>query len=80
VSRPKTLLLTLPDELLDLCEEHHPDPQTVLRGFIADLCGIRHWASDPRPDGLCSHGGDEREMAWAYFQHCGYGFFNRVGR
>lgn len=75
MSRRKTLKLELPVEFLDLCEEYHTDPETVLRGFIADVCGIRNSASDPRPDGLCSHGSDEREMAWAYFQRCGYRFF-----
>ena len=54
MSSQKTLKLTLPVEFLDLCEEYHTDPETVLRGFIADLCGIRNRASDPRPDGLCS--------------------------
>ncbi len=74
MSRRKTFKLTLPVQFLDLCEEYHADPETVLRGFIADLCGIRNRARGPRPDGLCSHGSDEREMAWAYFERCGYGF------
>jgi hypothetical protein len=66
------LRLGIPDELIDLCAEHKLKPQEVLHGFIADLCEIRNPASAPRPDGLSSHGSDERNMAWAWFDRAGY--------
>jgi hypothetical protein len=79
--RPKPkgrrLTIELPDELIDLCASDGTDPQTVLRGFIADLCGIMNWASDPRDDGYSSNGSDERDMAYAYYQRVGYPYWNK---
>jgi len=48
------------------------EPETVLRGFIADLCGIMNWASNPRADGYGSNGSDERDFASAYYDRVGY--------
>ncbi|QOC21573.1 hypothetical protein IC757_11025 [Wenzhouxiangella sp. AB-CW3] len=69
----RRLVLTLPPEYLGLCREYGLDPAALLRGFIADLCEIPDWADDPRPDGYTSHGADERDLAWAWFERCGYG-------
>jgi hypothetical protein len=63
--------LTLPDEFLDLCREDGVAPETVLTGFIADLCRIESWASAPRTDGYNSNGSDERLMARAYYERVG---------
>jgi hypothetical protein len=35
-----TITLELPPEFLALCEADEVAPETVLRGFIADLCAI----------------------------------------
>jgi hypothetical protein len=61
MARPRrTLTLKLPDEFIELCWQDGVLPATVLRGFIADLCGITNYADDPRDDGYASHGSDER--------------------
>ena len=64
--------LELPNEFLDLCIRDRTTAATVLRGFIADLCGITNCASNPRPDGYSSNGSDERMLAQAYYDRCGY--------
>jgi len=68
----KRLTLDLPPEYLDLCREYGLDPSAVLRGFVVDLCEIQSWIDDPRPDGYASHGSDERDLAWRWFERCGY--------
>lgn len=71
------LMLKLPDEFVSLCEEDGVTPDLVLRGFIADLCGIVSWADAPRQDGYGSNGSDERDMAWAYYERVGYPWWHR---
>jgi hypothetical protein len=68
------LTLALPAEFVIFCANHHTTPETVLRGFIADVAGIINWAANPREDGYSSNGSDERDMAFAYFDRCGYGY------
>ena len=48
-----------------LCAEDGIDPETVLRGFMADLAEIISWSDRPRTDGYNSNGSDERSMARA---------------
>jgi hypothetical protein len=64
----------LPEEFLELCASDSVAPTIVLllRGFIADLCQTMSWAADPRNEGFCSNGRDERSMPVAYFQRRGY--------
>lgn len=69
---PQTITIELPDEFIDLCKRDHTTPETVLRGFIADLCSIQSLASDPRADGYQSNGSDERQCAWEYYDRAGY--------
>ena len=57
----------LPAEFVALCEERGRDPVKVLRGFMADLCGLQNFVARPREDGLSSHGSDERMYADQYF-------------
>jgi len=64
------LVLDLPDEFLDLCEEVKVSPETVIRGFVADLCGLR-------TKEYSTNGSDERDHAEAYFERCGYRFMAR---
>jgi hypothetical protein len=68
----RILTVKLPDEFLALCREDNVAPELVLRGFIADLCGIAGCASAPRLDGYVGNGSDEREMARAYYERVGY--------
>lgn len=77
--RPARVTLTLPEEFVILCANHHTTPEIVLRGFISDVAGIVSWAANPRQDGYNSHGSDERELAFAYFDRCGYGYLEAWG-
>lgn len=63
-------ILELPPEFVTLCLRDKVDPMQVLRGFIADVCGIMNWSSNPRPDGYSSNGSDERRLAQEYYARC----------
>lgn len=65
------ITLDLPPEFVRMCEIDGIDPALMLRGFIADVCGITGWLHVPRTDGYASHGSDERQMARAYFWRAG---------
>ena len=67
--------LQLPEEFIILCANHGVAPETVLRGFIADLCGLTSYALDPRSDGYASNGSDERDLAYAYYERVGYPYW-----
>jgi hypothetical protein len=69
--------IELPVEFIKLCERDHVKPETVLRGFIADLCGIMNWANNPRADGYSSNGSDERGRATEYYERVGYPWRHR---
>ena len=69
--------IATPAEFMRLCERHQAKPDVVLRGFIADLCGIINWVKEPRPDGYASHGSDERRLADEYYERVGYPYFNQ---
>lgn len=64
--------IELPEEFLELCKSDQTEPERVLRGFIADLCGLMNWGSNPRKDGYSSNGSDERMMAREYYERVGY--------
>ncbi len=68
----KTITIELPEEFIELCGYDQTSPETVLRGFIADLCSIESMFVNPRTDGYNSHGSDERNMAWDYYERVGY--------
>ena len=72
-----TVTLALPEEFIALCQRDGVAPALVLRGFIADLCEIMDWASDPRTDGYSSNGSDERHMAMEYYRRVGYPWWNK---
>jgi hypothetical protein len=75
--KPRRLTLQLPPEFVELCEHDGVTPEQVLRGFIADLTEIVSWAANPRTDGYCSNGSDERRYAMEYYERVGYPWFNR---
>lgn len=56
MKRKHKVTLQLPPEFIDLCQRDQVEPDVVLRGFIADLCGIVSWADNPRADGYASNG------------------------
>ncbi len=66
--------LGLPEEFTDLCFENNVNPETVLHGFIADLCELRNTIDNPRVDKLSSNGSDERMLANQYFERVGYSY------
>ena len=70
------ITLDLPPEFVELCQADGIKPETVLRGFIADLAGIISWVSNPRTDGYCSNGSDERNYAMEYYDRVGYPWWN----
>lgn len=72
--------IDLPPEFVELCASDAVEPQRVLRGFIADVCGIMNWMSNPRSDGYSSNGSDERRYAQAYYERCGYEAMARWAR
>lgn len=57
----------LPPEFIDLCEQRGVPPNSVLRGLIADLCGLQNFMVNPREDGFSSNGSDERMYAQQWF-------------
>lgn len=69
---PQAITLDLPPEFVRLCQLDGVDPASVLKGFIADLCGITGWVQVPRADGYQCHGSPERQMARAYFWSVGH--------
>jgi hypothetical protein len=71
-AKRKRITIELPAEFVELCKRDNVPPETVLRGFIADLCEIMNWASNPRTDGYSSNGSDERQMANDYYERVGY--------
>ncbi len=66
------LSLELPAEFVGMCRKDGVEPETVLRGFIADVAGITSWVSNPRSDGYVSNGSDERGLAMEYYERVGY--------
>lgn len=72
------IVIDLPDEFIELCEADGIEPNTVLRGFIADLAEIISWQRQPRTDGYNSNGSDERMMARAYYERVGYPYWNKL--
>jgi hypothetical protein len=74
--RTNKLTLQLPPEFIELCGRDGVTPETVLRGFIGDLCEIINWQASPREDGYNSNGSDERRMANEYYERVGYPYWN----
>jgi hypothetical protein len=72
-----TLTLELPPEFVALCEADEVAPETVLRGFIADLCALGTHGSEPRTDGYQSNGSDERMLARQYYERLGYPYLEK---
>jgi hypothetical protein len=66
--RTTSIQVPIPPEFEELCKEVGLSPLEVLRGFIADVCGILNYAATPRADGFSSNGSDERDMAAEYFE------------
>lgn len=71
------ITIDLPAEFVALCAADGVKPETVLRGFIADLAGIMNWQANPRADGYSSNGSDERSMARDYYDRVGYPWWNK---
>ncbi len=72
------ITIDLPEEFIELCEQDGIEPETVLRGFIADLAEIMNWANNPREDGYSSNGSDERMKAREYYDRVGYPYWKQV--
>jgi hypothetical protein len=65
----KLLVLAIPPEFETLCDTYRHDVESVLRGFIADACGLKNEVSAPRIDGFSSNGSEEHARAYAYLEH-----------
>jgi len=76
--KPKSkITLNLPPEFIETCQQDGIDPETVLKGFIADLAGIMNWQSHPRENGYSSNGSDERRLAREYYERVGYPWWHQ---
>ena len=67
------LTFEVPREFQALCKDHGITVTEVLRGFIADLCGLHNVPMLPREDGYSSNGSDERLHARQYWSRA-YGW------
>jgi hypothetical protein len=74
--RKRKITLHLPEEFLAVCAADGVSPETVLRGFIADLAGIMNRVAEPRSDGYTSNGSQECQMARDYYERVGYPWWN----
>lgn len=57
------LSLRIPPEFIMECRQVQKTPEEVLRGFIGDAAGLMNYLANPRADGYCSNGSDERTYA-----------------
>lgn len=73
----RSVTLQLPIEFTALCKHDQVEPEAVLKGFIADLCEIISWHSNPRSDGYASNGSDERRYAMEYYERVGWPWINK---
>jgi hypothetical protein len=64
----KPVTINVPTEFFNLCGEYGLSPEQVLRGFIADACGLMNYIKEPREDDYSSNGSDERSMAYDYIE------------
>lgn len=71
-----TITLEVPEEFMRLAREHQSSADGLLRGFIADVCGLQSYVSCPRADGYTSNGSDERMLAQDWLERA-YGW-NRI--
>jgi len=62
----RALTIHIAPEFDEWCAARQLDPVSVLRAFIADLCGISNSRRRPREDGYCSSGAQERFLAREY--------------
>lgn len=68
-TRPITL--DVPLKFIEYCASHNRTAETVLRGFIADLCELQNYVTLPREDGYSSNRSDARMFAQQWFE-CAY--------
>lgn len=59
----ETVEIPVPPEFFELCERRGLTVEQVLKGFIADVCGLQNYLVNPREDGFSSNGSDERMYA-----------------
>jgi hypothetical protein len=67
------LELILPPEFLEFCARYFVTPETVVKGFIADLCTGNN-STEAWKMGYITSGSDERDLAEQYFNRCCYEF------
>ena len=60
------VIIPLPTEFLELCRTDGVTPETVLRRFIADVCGLTR-EQLVGPAAYCSDSTDDRDRAWSYY-------------
>lgn len=64
ITTPVTI--EVPEELDQLAQEYGLTVENLIRGFIADVCGLESSENLPRADGYVTHGSDERMLARAW--------------
>lgn len=61
------LTIQIPPEFVALCADRKIEPSDVLRGLVADVCGLQNYVANPREDEYSSNGSDERMYAAQWF-------------
>lgn len=60
--------LRVPKEFVRECRAVRRTPAEVLKGFVGDLAGTANYLNNPRADGYCSNGSDERMFAETWLE------------
>lgn len=62
------LKIRVPKEFVELAKRYGESSEGLLKSFIADVCGLQNFLSNPRADGFQSNGSDERDYAEAWLE------------
>jgi hypothetical protein len=68
VGNTEAISVEVPREFFELCGSRGLAPASVLRVFIADLCGLSSFFERPREDGYSSSGRRGRDSATAFLE------------
>lgn len=71
MSQP-TVTLALPEAFVELCRSDSVEPATVLKGFVADLCGLTDADA-----GFVGNGERATDLARWYYAQVGYRWWPR---
>ena len=67
-SSTQDIPVAVPLEFFELCSRMRTDPETVLKGFIADVCSLASTPELPRADANMNHGTEAKRKARDYLR------------